>query len=41
MNSIKVKFYRTSAVVNELIDAKNNGTLKKLLKQIEQAEANM
>ena len=37
MNSIKVKFYRTAALVNELIDAKNNGTLKKLLKQIEQA----
>lgn len=35
MNSMKVKFYRTAALVNELIDAKNNGTLKKLLKQIE------
>ncbi|NPV43321.1 MAG: ATP-binding protein [Firmicutes bacterium] len=38
MNSMKVKFYRTAALVNELIDAKNNGTLKKLLKQIEQAD---
>ncbi|AGB19974.1 IS21-like element helper ATPase IstB [Thermoanaerobacterium thermosaccharolyticum] len=38
MSSIKVKFYRTAALVNELIDAKNNGTLKKILKQIEQAD---
>lgn len=38
MSSMKVKFYRTAALVNELIDAKNNGTLKKFLKQIEQAD---
>lgn len=38
MNSMKVKFYRTTTLVNELIDAKNNGTLKKLLKQIEKID---
>jgi len=38
MNNMKVKFYRTAALVNELIDAKNNGTLNKLLKQIEKVE---
>lgn len=38
MNNMKVKFFRTAALVNELIDAKNNGTLKKLLKQIEQTD---
>ena len=34
-NGMKVKFYRTSALVTDLIDAKSNGTLKKLLKQID------
>ncbi len=38
MNSMKVKFYRTAALVNELIDAKANGTLNKLLKQIEKTD---
>ncbi|SKA86249.1 DNA replication protein DnaC [Caloramator quimbayensis] len=38
LNNMKVKFFRTAALVNELIDAKNNGTLKKLLKQIEQSD---
>lgn len=38
MNGMKVKFYRTTALVNELIEAKNNGTLKKLLKQIEKVD---
>lgn len=38
MNNMKVKFFRTAALVNELIDVKNNGTLKKLLKQIEQTD---
>lgn len=38
MNGMKVKFYRTAALVNELIDAKNNETLKKLLKQIEKVD---
>lgn len=35
INGMRVKFYRTAALVTELIDAKNNGTLKKLLKQID------
>lgn len=38
MNDMKVKFYRTAALVNELIDAKNNRTLNKLLKQIEKTD---
>lgn len=38
MNGMKVKFYRTAALVNELIDAKVSGTLNKLLKQIEKIE---
>jgi DNA replication protein DnaC len=37
-NGMKVKFYRMAALVNELIEAKNNGTLKKLQKQIEQTD---
>jgi DNA replication protein DnaC len=38
MNGRKVKFYRTAALVNELIDAQSNGMLKKFLKPIEQAD---
>lgn len=38
MNGMRVKFYRTAALVNELIDAKANGTLNKLLKQIEKID---
>lgn len=38
MNNMKVKFFRTAALVNELIDAKNNGIFKKLLRQIEQVD---
>lgn len=38
MNGQKVKFYRTVALVNELIDAKIDGTLNKLLKQIEKTD---
>jgi len=34
----KVKFYRTAALVNELIDAKTRGNLNKLLKQLEKAD---
>lgn len=34
-NGMRVKFYRTASLVTELIDAKNNGTLKKFLKQID------
>lgn len=35
VNGMRVKFYRTAALVTELIDAKNNCTLKKILKQID------
>lgn len=34
----KVKFYRTAALVNDLIDAKAKGNLGKFLKQIEKAD---
>lgn len=34
----KVKFYRTAALVNELIDAKTKGNLSKFLKQLEKAD---
>lgn len=34
----KVKFYRTAALVNELIDAKTRGNLNKFLKQLEKAD---
>ncbi len=34
----KVKFYRTAALVNELIDAKSRGSLSKFLKQLEKAD---
>jgi DNA replication protein DnaC len=34
----KVKFYRTAALVNDLSDAKNNGNLNKLLKQLEKID---
>lgn len=33
-NGKKVKFYRTAALVNNLIDAKNKGDLNKFLKQL-------
>ncbi len=38
MNSMRVKFYRTTALVNELIDAQSSGMLKKFLKPIEQVD---
>jgi len=38
MNNMKVKFYRTAALVNDLIDTKENGTLKKLIRQIEKVD---
>ncbi len=34
----KVKFYRTAALVNDLIDAKTKGNLGKFMKQIEKAD---
>lgn len=34
----KVKFYRTAALVNELIDAKTKGSLSKFLKQLEKVD---
>lgn len=34
----KVKFYRTAALVNDLIEAKSTGELNKLLKQIQKAD---
>ena len=33
-----MKFYRTVALVNDLSDAKTNGNLNKLLKQLEKAD---
>jgi DNA replication protein DnaC len=37
-NSKRVKFYRTAALVNDLLEAKAGGTMKRLLKQIEKAD---
>ena len=37
-NNKRVKFYRTAALVNDLLDAKAEGTIKRLLKQIEKAD---
>jgi DNA replication protein DnaC len=34
----RVKFFRTAALVNQLLDAKQNGELKKFLRQIERAD---
>jgi len=34
----RVKFFRTAALVNQLLDAKQNGELKKFLRQIEKAD---
>lgn len=34
----RVKFFRTAALVNQLLDAKQNGELKKFLRQIEQTD---
>ncbi len=34
----RVKFYRTAAIVNELIDAKRSGNLNKFLKNIEKID---
>lgn len=34
MQGKKVKFFKTASLVNELIDAKSNGTLTKLIKRI-------
>jgi DNA replication protein DnaC len=36
--SIKVKFFRTAALVNELVDAKKNGTLRKFMKSLEKCD---
>jgi len=36
--SLKVKFYRTAALVNELVDAKSNGTLRRFLKSLEKLD---
>lgn len=37
-NSKKVKFYRTAALVNELVDAKKQGNLRRLLKSLEKVD---
>jgi len=37
-NDQKVKFFRTAALINRLLDAKQNKELKKFLRQIEQAD---
>jgi len=37
-NDKKVKFFRTAALINRLLDAKQNGELKKFLRQIEQTD---
>ena len=34
----RVRFFRTAALVNQLLDAKQNGELKKFLRQIEQTD---
>ena len=34
----KVRFYRTATLVNELVDAKNNGTLKRFLKTLRKTD---
>jgi DNA replication protein DnaC len=36
--SKRVKFYRTAALVNELIDAKSSGNLNRFLKQLEKTD---
>jgi DNA replication protein DnaC len=35
---IKVRFFRTAALVNKLLDAKKGGTLQKFFKQLEKAD---
>ena len=35
---MRVRFFRTAALVNQLLDAKANGTLKRFLKQIEKTD---
>jgi DNA replication protein DnaC len=37
-NKKRVKFYRTAALVNDLLDAKAAGTIKPLLKKLEKAD---
>lgn len=37
-NDCRVKFFRTAALINRLIDVKQNGELKKFLRSIEQAD---
>jgi len=37
-HSIKVKFYRTATLVNDLVDAKKNGTLRRFMKVLEKCE---
>lgn len=37
-SSKKVKFYRTAALVNELVDAKKQGSLRRLLKALEKVD---
>jgi len=37
-NNKRVKFYRTAALVNDLLDAKAAGTIKRLLNQLEKAD---
>lgn len=37
-SSIRVKFYRTAALVNELVDAKKHGTLRKFMKSLEKCD---
>jgi DNA replication protein DnaC len=36
--SIRVKFFRTAALVNELVDAKKNGTLRRFMKSLEKCD---
>jgi DNA replication protein DnaC len=36
--SIKVKFFRAAALVNELVDAKKNGTLRRFMKSLEKCD---
>lgn len=37
-HNLRVKFFRTAALVNELVDAKKNGTLRKFMKSLEKCD---
>ena len=37
-HSLKVRFFRTAALVNDLVDAKKTGTLRKFMKALEKCD---